>query len=54
MAYDPAVARAFFESAGKEETVPVGTKFFSENQKASRILLKRDKVYLLLARRRST
>jgi CRP/FNR family transcriptional regulator, cyclic AMP receptor protein len=46
-AYMPDVARAFFESAGKEETVPEGTRFFQENDKASRILLKRDKMYLL-------
>ena len=46
--YNPAVARAFFESAGKEESVPAGTVFFSENEKASRFFLQRDKMYLLL------
>jgi CRP/FNR family transcriptional regulator, cyclic AMP receptor protein len=46
--YIPAVARAFFESAGKEETVAAGTVFFSENEKASRLFLKRDKMYFLL------
>ena len=46
--YIPAVARTFFESAGKEESVPSGTVFFSENEKASRLLLKRDKMYFLL------
>jgi CRP/FNR family cyclic AMP-dependent transcriptional regulator len=46
--YVPAVARAFFESAGKEESVPAGTVLFSENEKASRLLLKRDKMYFLL------
>ena len=46
--YIPAIARGFFESAGKEEAVPPGTVFFAENEKASRILLKRDKMYLLL------
>src|SRR5436853_4716978 len=46
--YIPAVARTFFESAGKEENVASGTVFFSENEKASRLLLKRDKMYLLL------
>src|SRR5205809_1926897 len=46
--YIPAVARAFFESAGKEESVASGTVFFSENEKASRLLLKRDKMYYLL------
>jgi CRP/FNR family transcriptional regulator, cyclic AMP receptor protein len=46
--YIPAIARAFFESAGKEEAVAAGTVFFAENEKASRILLKRDKMYFLL------
>ena len=46
--YIPAVARAFFESTGKEESVPAGHVFFAENEKASRLLLKRDKMYLLL------
>src|SRR5436309_7522267 len=46
--YIPAVARAFFESTGKEENVDAGTVFFSENEKASRLLLKRDKMYYLL------
>jgi CRP-like cAMP-binding protein len=46
--YIPAVARAFFESAGKEESVASGTVFFSENEKASRLLLRRDKMYFLL------
>ena len=45
--YVPAIARAFFESAGKEETIAAGTVFFAENEKASRILLKRDKMYFL-------
>jgi CRP/FNR family transcriptional regulator, cyclic AMP receptor protein len=46
--YSPRIARAFFESAGRQEDVPAGTRFFVENEKASRILLKRDKMYLLL------
>src|ERR1700674_671069 len=46
--YIPAVARTFFESAGKEESVAAGTVFFSENEKASRLFLKRDKMYFLL------
>ncbi len=46
--YIPAIARSFFESAGKEESVADGTVFFAENEKASRILLKRDKMYFLL------
>jgi CRP-like cAMP-binding protein len=46
--YIPAIARAFFESAGKEESIAAGSVFFAENEKASRLLLKRDKMYLLL------
>jgi CRP/FNR family transcriptional regulator, cyclic AMP receptor protein len=46
--YIPAIARAFFESVGKEEAVAAGAVIFAENEKASRILLKRDKMYLLL------
>jgi CRP-like cAMP-binding protein len=46
--YIAAVARAFFESAGKDESVAAGTVLFSENEKASRLLLKRDKMYFLL------
>ena len=45
--YVPAIARAFFESAGKEEGFAAGTVIFAENEKASRILLKRDKMYFL-------
>jgi CRP/FNR family cyclic AMP-dependent transcriptional regulator len=45
--YVPAVARAFFESAGKEESLAAGTVLFSENERASRLLLKRDKMYFL-------
>src|SRR5689334_8274669 len=46
--YVPAVARTFFESAGKEESLASGTVLFSENEKASRLLLKRDKMYFLV------
>jgi CRP-like cAMP-binding protein len=46
--YDPVIARAFFESAGREEGFAAGTTIFAENEKASRILLKRDKMYYLL------
>lgn len=46
--YVPAIARTFFESAGKEESFPAGTVIFAENEKASRILLKRDKMYFLI------
>jgi CRP-like cAMP-binding protein len=44
--YVPAIARAFFESVGKEEEAAAGTVFFSENQKAG--MFKRDKMYFLL------
>ena len=46
--YDPAVAMEFFGSAGKTETVAQGTTIFAENEKGSRLLLQRDKMYLLL------
>jgi CRP/FNR family transcriptional regulator, cyclic AMP receptor protein len=46
--YIPAIARAFFESVSKEENLKAGTVIFAENEKASRILLKRDKMYVLL------
>lgn len=44
--YVPAVARAFFESAGKEEQAAAGTVFFSENQKGG--LFKKDRMYFLV------
>jgi CRP-like cAMP-binding protein len=43
--YVPAIAKAFFESAGKEEQVAAGHVFFSENQKSG--LFSRDKMYFL-------
>ncbi|OAI52854.1 hypothetical protein AYO46_04195 [Betaproteobacteria bacterium SCGC AG-212-J23] len=43
--YVPAIAKAFFESAGKEEQVAAGAVFFSENQKGG--LFKKDKMYFL-------
>jgi CRP-like cAMP-binding protein len=46
--YDPAMAMEFFSSAGKTETVAQGTTIFAENEKGSRLLLRRDKMYLLL------
>ncbi|HTN26427.1 MAG TPA: cyclic nucleotide-binding domain-containing protein [Burkholderiales bacterium] len=46
--YDPSVALAFFESAGKREKVPAGTKFFTEDEKNNRIFFHRDKMYLLV------
>jgi len=46
--YDPAVAMEFFGSVGKTEALEQGATIFSENEKSSRLLLKSDKVYLLL------
>jgi CRP/FNR family cyclic AMP-dependent transcriptional regulator len=46
--YDPAMAMEFFSSSGKAETVAQGTTLFAENEKGSRLLLKSDKMYLLL------
>lgn len=44
--YVPAIAKAFFESAGKEEQVAAGHVFFSENQKGG--LFSKDKMYYLV------
>ena len=46
--YDPAAARAFFESAGRRETFPAGARFFAKDEKSNRMLLQRDRMYLLL------
>jgi CRP/FNR family transcriptional regulator, cyclic AMP receptor protein len=46
--YDPAMAAEFFSSSGKTETVAKGATIFAENEKGSRLLLRRDKMYLLL------
>jgi CRP-like cAMP-binding protein len=46
--YDPAMAMEFFSSAGKPEPVAQGATIFAENEKGSRLLLQRDKMYLLL------
>ena len=46
--YDPAMAMEFFASAGKTEAVAQGATIFAENEKSSRLLLKSDKMYLLL------
>lgn len=47
-AFDAAAARKFFSSAGKEETIAAGSVIFAENKKSSRLLLQRDKMYLLV------
>ncbi len=46
--YDPAVALEFFGTAGKTQTVARGTTIFAENEKGSRLLFQRDRMYLLL------
>ena len=46
--YDPAIALEFFKAAGAAEDVAQGDMIFAENQKASRLLLQKDKIYLLL------
>ena len=46
--YDAHLAEQFFKLAGTPETVPEGKILFEENEKGSRLLLKRDKMYLLL------
>ena len=43
--YDPAVALAFFKSAGKPEKYPPGAIIFRENEKSRPILLQRDSMY---------
>jgi CRP-like cAMP-binding protein len=43
--YDPAVALAFFRSAGKPERYAPGATIFAENAKARPLLLQRDKMY---------
>ena len=44
--YVAAIARAFFESVGKEEEVAAGTMFFSEKDKGG--FFKKDKMYFLV------
>src|SRR2546430_11780795 len=46
--YDPAMATEFFSSSGKTEPVAKGATIFTENEKGNRLLLRRDKMYLLL------
>jgi CRP-like cAMP-binding protein len=42
------MATEFFTSAGKPEAIAQGATIFAENEKGSRLLLQRDKMYLLL------
>jgi CRP-like cAMP-binding protein len=46
--YDPAMAMEFFSSTGKAEMIPQGATLFAENERGSRLLLKSDKMYLLV------
>jgi CRP-like cAMP-binding protein len=43
--YDPAVALAFFRSAGKAEKFAPGATIFREHEKSRPLLLQRDKMY---------
>jgi CRP/FNR family cyclic AMP-dependent transcriptional regulator len=45
--YDPAMAEEFF-SSGRTEMIPQGATLFAENEKGSRLLLQRDKMYFLV------
>ena len=47
-AYQPAVALEFFKAGGKVENIAEGATIFRENKRSRRILLERDKMYLLL------
>jgi CRP-like cAMP-binding protein len=46
--YEPAAALEFFRAGGEVETIPAGKTIFRENGRGSRMLLQRDKMYLLL------
>lgn len=46
--YQPAVALEFFKAGGTVENIPAGETIFKENKRSRRILLQRDKMYLLL------
>jgi len=46
--YDPAVALAFFKSAGTVESIAKGKPFFVENEKSGGFFSKGDKMYLLV------
>ena len=46
--YDPAMAAEFFGSVGKPEPVAKGATIFAENEKGNRLLLRRNRMYLLL------
>jgi CRP-like cAMP-binding protein len=46
--YEPAAALEFFRAFGKVEMIPAGRTIFRENRRSRRLLLQRDKMYLLL------
>lgn len=46
--YDAEVAYDFFQSVGREEMVKAGKTIFVEDEKGNRLLLQKDKMYLLL------
>jgi CRP-like cAMP-binding protein len=46
--YEPAAALEFFKAGGEVETIPAGRTIFRENRRGRRMLLERDKMYLLL------
>jgi CRP-like cAMP-binding protein len=48
MSYEPKVALEFFKAAGKPEKVAEGRTIFAEKEKASRLLRKPSRMYLLL------
>jgi CRP/FNR family cyclic AMP-dependent transcriptional regulator len=46
--YEPAAALEFFKAGGEMENIPAGQTIFRENRLGRRLLLQRDKMYLLL------
>jgi CRP/FNR family transcriptional regulator, cyclic AMP receptor protein len=46
--YEPAAALEFFRAGGQVESIPAGRTIFRENRLGRRVLLQRDKMYLLL------
>ena len=46
--YEPAAALEFFKAGGQVESIPAGRTIFRENRLSRRLLLQRDKMYLLL------
>src|SRR5262245_51375436 len=46
--YNPGLALEFFRGGGKPEEAAAGSTIFNEAEKANRLFLKRDKMYLLI------